>query len=297
MRLYEMITDDSLQSAVSSGTPEFPFISFYDEIDKFQDRCIAWHWHKEFELTEVERGPVCCEIGAERITLDAGDGLFINGGVIHRFASDGGGTLKDVLFAPGFIAHQDSILFQKFVAPAILSSLQYYIFRAAEPLHRSFLAELNEIYQLAQTDDALYELRVRNVVAVFWEHFYPVIQTRLQDIETVSDHLLKARMQLMLDYIRREYAKPIQLEDIAASAKISKSEALRCFRRSIQTSPMSYLNDYRLDRACELLRAGSDTITSIAWNTGFRSAGYFCRVFKERFHQTPDAFRKAAQLR
>lgn len=293
MQLYEIITDDTLQSSANNGEPAFPFASYYDEIDRFKERCIAWHWHKEFEFTLVEHGPVTCQIGAESIVLATGDGLFINGGVIHRFVSGGNGIMRDILFAPEFIAPQSSVIFQKYVAPAISSSLRYDVFRGAEPLHEPLLSALGMIYRLAQTDDSLWELRVRNAVSSFWERFFPTIKEQLSEHSPIANRLLQARMQLMLDYIRREYARPIRLGDIAAAAQISKSEALRCFRQSIQISPINYLTDYRMTRASELLQTGSSTVSSIAWETGFRSAGYFCRVFKARFGQTPEEFRKA----
>ena len=96
---------------------------------------------------------------------------------------------------------------------------------------------------------------------------------------------------MMLDFIRRQYMQHIGLEEIAAAANVSKSEALRCFRLGIQTTPVRYLNEYRLSRAEERLLATADKISAVAWKAGFESAGYFCRVFKKQYGVTPAEFR------
>ncbi|WP_186567052.1 helix-turn-helix domain-containing protein [Lawsonibacter celer] len=92
--------------------------------------------------------------------------------------------------------------------------------------------------------------------------------------------------------IHARYAQRLTLEKIAACASISVSEALRCFHTGIQTTPVQYLNDYRLNRAADRLLTTADSITAVAAAAGFENAGYFCRVFKKRYGCTPGAFRR-----
>lgn len=240
----------------------------------------------EFEFTLVVSGPICCQIGSEEIVLNKGDGCFINSGAIHRWSAKGGGVLKNILFAKEFLAQESSAVYQKYIAPVASSTIKYFVLQPKQT------QRLLDICEEVQKTSPIWELHIRNFVSAFWECFFLEISELLVARETPADCLLQARMRFMLDFIQREYKDISALEQIAAAANISKSEALRCFHQSIQTTPMKYLNEYRLNRARVLLRTSSATISSIAWDSGYHSAGYFCRAFKNRFGMTPESYRK-----
>jgi len=88
------------------------------------------------------------------------------------------------------------------------------------------------------------------------------------------------------------YRDELTLEEIAASASVSKSAALQTFQSGIRVSPVSYLIQYRLSRAAELLYTTEKPVSTIAEETGFTSAGYFCRKFKERYQMSPIEYRR-----
>ena len=52
------------------------------------------------------------------------------------------------------------------------------------------------------------------------------------------------------------------------------------------------LIQYRLFCAARLLFTTKNPVSSIAEETGFSSSGYFCRKFKERYHMSPNSYRK-----
>ncbi|MCI8327048.1 MAG: AraC family transcriptional regulator, partial [Lachnospiraceae bacterium] len=51
MQIYEVETDESLRSILEYGTPEFPFTYYYDEINRYHEKSVEWHWHNELELS------------------------------------------------------------------------------------------------------------------------------------------------------------------------------------------------------------------------------------------------------
>ncbi len=287
-QLYDIPTDETLRAMTENGSQGFPFAVYYDEIDRYRLKCVNWHWHREFEFTVVTNGPVVCDVGMQSVTLQPGQGLFINCGEIHRFSGQGG-TLRDVLFAPEFIAPPDSAIFQKYIAPVANASMKCRVLHPGSAA--SLFACFDELYSSAQRP--MQELYTHRVACQMWEELFPLIQPELTETEPASDRLVRARMQLMLEFIRQNYQQSINLDDIADSAQISKSEAFRCFRKGIQSTPGKYLTEYRLERAKEMLTTTDDTVTIVAKHTGFQSAGYFCRVFKSRFGMTPESYRKS----
>lgn len=102
----------------------------------------------------------------------------------------------------------------------------------------------------------------------------------------------QAQLQIMMQYIHKNYPYQISLDDLAKTVALSKSSVLNIFNKSIHTSPIDYLINYRLKRAAKLLVTTENNIASIARDTGFENTGYFCRKFKEIFQLTPSGYRK-----
>lgn len=103
------------------------------------------------------------------------------------------------------------------------------------------------------------------------------------------------RIKTMLQYIQAHYAEDIRLEDIAASAAISTSECLRCFRGMIGTTPNQHLRRYRAQRAAELLCGTGLRVTDIALQCGFQDESYFARAFRQVYGCGPTEYRRSAR--
>lgn len=94
------------------------------------------------------------------------------------------------------------------------------------------------------------------------------------------------------EYIRNNYAYPIQISDVAHYVGIDRSYLYRIFMEHENTSPKQYLLKHRLQMAAQLL-CSSCTITEAALSCGFRDAPSFCNYFRQGTGYTPKEFRKA----
>ena len=99
------------------------------------------------------------------------------------------------------------------------------------------------------------------------------------------------RMQKFLQYINEHYGEDVSLDKLAGSANVSKSECLRCFKTSMQTTPYKYLTEYRLSKAAELLKNSDEPIGNIADSVGFRQVSHFGKCFKEKTGLSPREYR------
>lgn len=93
-------------------------------------------------------------------------------------------------------------------------------------------------------------------------------------------------------YIRRHYAEPLSVQDIAESVSLSPYYFTRLFKRIMMTSPHLYLLNHRLAEAKKMLVYTRDKIDTIAEATGFQSSSYFVRAFHREMNMTPKAFRQ-----
>lgn len=97
----------------------------------------------------------------------------------------------------------------------------------------------------------------------------------------------------MLEFIHGHFAENITLDDIAKSANIGGRECLRCFRKTIQLSPIQYLLKYRIMQGAELLMENSErSVSEISVLCGFDSPSNFSKMFKRFYSCTPREYRR-----
>lgn len=102
-------------------------------------------------------------------------------------------------------------------------------------------------------------------------------------------HLLRAK-----DLADARYAEPLEVDDLARAAGLSKAHFSREFRRTFGESPYVYLMTRRLERAAALLRNTDYSVAEICLEVGLRGVGSFTTSFKRTFGMTPTAYRTAA---
>jgi len=106
--------------------------------------------------------------------------------------------------------------------------------------------------------------------------------------DITSDYIENA-----LKFIQYNYSHSIDISSIAASIGISRSHLYRVFIKHLGLSPNDYLTQYRINRACALLRNSNLTISNIANSVGYDDPLYFSRVFKKVKGVSPSIYLKA----
>ena len=94
------------------------------------------------------------------------------------------------------------------------------------------------------------------------------------------------------DHADRHFAEPLDLEQLAAVATISRWHFHRLFAATYGRTPAAYLSERRVERAQDLLRATNLTVTEVCHAVGFTSLGSFSSRFHELVGETPSAFQR-----
>ncbi len=124
------------------------------------------------------------------------------------------------------------------------------------------------------------------------------IRTHCDDggVGTVDDEARRLRdltvMRRVRDRIDREYAEPLNLDELAGGVHMSSGHLSREFRRVYGESPYSYLMTRRIERAMTLLRRGDLSVTEICFEVGFSSLGTFSTRFAELVGVPPTVYRR-----
>ena len=94
------------------------------------------------------------------------------------------------------------------------------------------------------------------------------------------------------DRIDRHFAEPLDLDALAATAGLSKFHFLRCFAAVYGRTPGVHLAERRVERAQDLLRATTMTVTEICRAVGYEALGTFSRRFRELVGESPSQYRE-----
>jgi AraC-like DNA-binding protein len=101
-------------------------------------------------------------------------------------------------------------------------------------------------------------------------------------------HLLRAK-----DAADARYFEPLDVEDLARAAGLSRAHFSREFRRAFGESPHAYLLTRRLERAAALLRGTDRSVADICFSVGLQSVGSFTTSFTRTFGISPTAYRES----
>lgn len=90
-----------------------------------------------------------------------------------------------------------------------------------------------------------------------------------------------------LDYIELHYAEKIGLKTLSDALYISPNYFSDLFRRHMKVKFSDFLIEYRLKKACILLKKPEYKVSEISEMVGFRDSTYFSTVFKKTYNLTP----------
>ncbi|MBQ7821792.1 MAG: helix-turn-helix transcriptional regulator [Clostridia bacterium] len=94
-----------------------------------------------------------------------------------------------------------------------------------------------------------------------------------------------------ITHIKANYTRKIGISELAQVLHISESSLYALFKKQFGTSPIAYLNDYRLSTASRLLKTSEDSIEAVAQSVGIDDVRYFSKIFKRKYHMTPSEYR------
>ena len=219
---------------------DFPFFVRSAENRSFSKGDVDFgvmHWHEDLQIIYVLEGNVCVKTLEDEVILSAGEGVLTNKGVIHysifrslpcryrlfRFPE------RFVSFYPGSPAER------QVRAITENSGISLVTFKPEVPWCAEVLRHLQNLVQLDDNkdDNPFFSYDILTELTQIWQ----IMQYNIKVPERLPQNTVSIRMRHFLEYIEAHYAEEISLEGLAASAGVSKTEAMRCFRKSLQTTP------------------------------------------------------------
>jgi AraC-like DNA-binding protein len=123
----------------------------------------------------------------------------------------------------------------------------------------------------------------------FIQHLREQIEAR--QVQITQEKLYSNHVEQMLEWIEKNYRKPISIEKIAESAHLSVYYASHLFSSETGYTLNQYIMNRRLRESRLLLMSTELSTFSIARQIGFKSSAYFCKCFKNKLGVSPQMYR------
>ncbi len=286
-------SDESGKELLEYGTREYPVAFFYDDLDIVT---IPWHWHEELEFIYILTGTEEVQVGDDLFRCEAGDGYFINSGVLHSARKVTQKCIQEAtILRSTLLAPEGSIFEEKYARPLLqCEGLPYVHLRKDVPEEAELLSLMDSAWKAGAREVKGGEFVVReNLSRVLYGlstkvEMAPPARTSGSTVRTRQ----QVRLKQMLAVIDHRYMENLSIGEIADGAHISVSECLRTFKKYTGTTPIQFLIEKRLEKAAEKIRMGDQRISLIAESCGFHDMSYFTRMFRKSYGKTPSDYRR-----
>jgi AraC-like DNA-binding protein/quercetin dioxygenase-like cupin family protein len=250
------------------------------------------HQHEEIQITWIQSGEGLMLAGDYVGRFEAGDVFVLGSNLPHMFRNDAWSTgsssppprAVSLLFSPGYMGETFWQLFE-------MRCIRHFIGKARQGFrinrqdrHRA----ARYLTRITRADDVrritLFLSFLNEVAKNF--HLEPLGFSVFPPQGGREDK----RMNDILEFTFREYHRKITLSEVAAIAHLTPSAFCRYFRNRTRKSYVSFLQEVRIRKACQLLMQPNITIEQVCYAVGFGNISNFNRIFKRITSQTPTTY-------
>ena len=288
-----MNQNPNLYEAVKHGSVMFP-LEYYHCVFPLGISNLPVHWHKEFEITLVQKGSCTYQIDLQTYEIKEGDILLLPPEMLHGTGEEP----KEEFITDSFVFCLDMLESQrtdscttKFFAPLTKGTLRFPVYLpAADSMALLLGKSFEKIRKTFLEKPSGYELEIKSELFHLFFLLYRQVPYQRSDQEHTE---ITDKLKVVLQFIQDHYQKGITVQELADLCHFSEYHFMRFFKRHMNMTSIEYLNQYRLEMASRQLAETNLSVTSIALESGFNNISYFNRVFKRKFGVTPMEYRSS----
>lgn len=269
------------------GTVDFPF-EYHHITPTHPQYIMALHWHVEFEIVRILSGTFQLSIDELEYTVEKGSVIFIPAGSVHS-GLPRSCTYECIVFDMNMLMNKND---------SCCRLIRKIIDHEIEPAY-VYAESYNDIHQYAWSMFDAIASRKEGYQLVVLGSLYQVIGTVFSNQyynpapeQPPRNHKRIIQLKTALEFMESSYNKQITLEEMSGSVDMSPKYFCRFFHEMTHRTPIDYLNYYRIERACYQLMTTDQSITEVAYSSGFNDLSYFIKTFKKYKGTTPKQYLK-----
>ena len=258
------------------------------------------HRHNFIEVLYVCEGSLINIIGGKQVVIEAGELLFLNQFTRHEILPAGKNDIAiNFMILPEFfdvaytMAGSNNILadFLVHVLRQNEEKGEYLHFRVAEVLQIQNLLE-NMIYSLVTGKGDQNRINQTTMGLIF---LYLLDSVQYAEMRVPNQYENMIAMTT-LDYIEQSY-KTATLTELCVKLHLPMHVLSKMIKKNTGFNFKELLQRKRMNKAIELMCETELPISDIIAAVGYENGSYFHRVFREKYHVTPRAFREINRKR
>ncbi len=270
------------------GTADFP-LEFHHISPVHPQYIMSLHWHVEFEIIRILKGTFQLSIDEREYRVSEGSCIIIPAGALHA-GTPSECTYECIVFDMNMLMNKNDScckLIRRTIDHEV--ELTYVYPQTYNDIHQIVWSLFDAVssrkdgYQLVVLG-TLYQL----MGTIYAQNYYNPAPEK-----PPRNHRRIVQLKTALEFIESAYNTPLSLEEISDSVHMSPKYFCRFFQEMTHRTPVDYLNYYRIERACYQLLTTDQSITEVAYNSGFNDLSYFIKTFKKYKGITPKQYLKA----
>lgn len=292
---YFLHTDQNQKELLEQDDVKlFNLTANHGDIHHYITDCIPSHWHRGLELFLLLEGSVLLRIEDRVYQLNAGEGGFINTGILHTFTADTPSPciFRSFVFDPDIVSGTPGSVFDTIYIRPLLETGPSFLKFQKEPENEPYFRQFGQAFAACEKEQPGYEFRVRaafsDILLLVREKSQVLPPRKMPGIQ-------ETRIKRMLEYIDTNIGNAMTVKEIADTVNICPRECQRIFSRYLHYSPIAYVQRRRIFAAARLLSETDSPLTEIALSCGFQSPSYFSKQFKQLTGRTPKEYRAAVR--
>ncbi len=255
------------------------------------------HWHDHVELNLIMQGGMTYLINGKQIRLSAGQLYCFWAAVPHQVTVADAQTELVCIYLP-FADFLSLVIPGDFKNDLMSGSIL--TTDAVDPADRLLVARWARDWEQAseRLADIMRDevrLRLRRLAA---DHVRAgTLEGGLEpearrNTRQAAERRVVARVQEMITYINEDFAKPINVTDVARVGGLHPTNATAIFQKVLGHSIAQYLRQRRLNHALRLLANTDMSIIEVAFESGHGSLSRFYDAFQRQLGCTPRDYRR-----
>lgn len=252
------------------------------------------HFHPEFAIHYMVNGSMLFSLNGEPILASEGDIIFIQPNTVYSITPPtdlpGTNNYHTFIFDSDFLCGSvGASCYTEILNPIIQNQVDFScVITKEHPYYEEIQIAMENIVSSAKIHTPLLTLLVKSELLRL---FYFVLEYGDYHKNKTSNQSLKS-IQPVLAYINKHFDQNITLKQLADLANISVSRFTPKFKKIMNVSAITYVNQVRIKRACQLLINTKDPILNIATACGFNNISNFNVLFKREVGCSPHDYRK-----
>lgn len=294
---YKDIPLLKMEDNMNNGLP------FYIRKYQLSGASVYIHRHEYMQINYIANGKGKHSINKKNFDIVKGDIFVIPPYIPHSIYNGGSGTIEvyEFEFIPEFINQnfdciENAVTFLDFayIEPFLVSenmvSPRLNLVGGVQIETETILNEvLTEYMQRKSGFALLIKSLLLKLLIILGREF-------TKNLNESDDHMLfdshRETIFKAIDYINRNFDKPISIEEVSRISFLSRSYFSYLFKSITSKTFVEYLNSIRISKAMELLRSSNKKVLEIALEVGFNNVNHFNKIFRLSVGSTPLQYKK-----